>query len=138
MYTHTNKRASIDICQSLVRMYLHRKDEYNRDIAFNVYLICAEAYQTSGHNNQAYSYLQQAEIITKTLDVVTNPRGIAERDRKRTKTKDILMKLKFQSDFQSQLLQNQQQQASSEFDSFSKNKCLFNRCIFFSRFNKRR
>lgn len=118
MYRHTNKRAPVDICQSLNRMFLLQKDYYDLHILFNLHLICAEVYQTVGNIEQVYCHYSQAEVIAKRLDDtrrIINLSDVMEKDRKRKKLEDIGMKLEFQSEFQCNLIRSRKQQRFSEF-----------------------
>jgi hypothetical protein len=118
MYTHANKWAPVDICQSLARILLLRSDDYDGHTLFNVRLICAEAYQTIGNINQAYCEYDAARAIATVLDDtrrIMNLYEIDERDRKRKKIDEIAMKLKFQSEFKCNLIESQTHQRSSKF-----------------------
>ena len=120
MYLHANKRAPVDICQSLNRIFLLLKGHYDKHTLFNVSLICAEAYQTIGNVDQAYCHFHQAEIIEKSLDdprTIMNLYEIEERARKRKKLEEIGMKLKFQSEFKCNLVKDRKHQRFSEFSS---------------------
>ena len=110
MYTHANKHAPIDICQSLTQLVLHSPDRYAQDIVFHIRLICAEAYQTVGHVDQALGEYDAATVIAASLNNTRTRMSIAEiseSDRKRKKLDDVRMKLKFQSDFKSNLIEEQ-------------------------------
>ncbi len=118
MYTHTNKHAPVDICQSLIRMFLLHKDRYDKHILFNLSLICAEAYQAIGNVDQAYCQFNQAETIAKSLNntrAIMNLYEITERDRKQKKLEEIEMKLEFQSEFQYNLIKRRKNQRFSKF-----------------------
>lgn len=107
MYTHTNKHAPIDICQSLTRFILASTYNCDQDILFNVSLICAEAYQTVGCSDQAYLEFDVAQDIASSLNQigrVMNLHDINERDRKRKKLDEIKMKLEFQLNFKQNLI----------------------------------
>lgn len=118
MYTHTNKRAPVDICQSLNRMFLLHKDHYDKHTLFNLYLICAEAYQTIGNVDQAYCHYNQAETVAKILDDTRtrmNLYEIMQRNQKREKLDEIGMKLEFQSEFKCNLIKGRKRQRFSKF-----------------------
>jgi hypothetical protein len=118
MYIHANKWAPVDICQSLARLLLLRPDDYDDQTLFNVRLICAEAYQTTGNTDQAYCEYDEVKTIASGLDDtrrILNLHEIDERDRKRKKIDEIGMKLKFQSEFQSNFIEGQTHQRSREF-----------------------
>lgn len=100
MYTHTNKHAPIDICQSLIRLVLSSPNNYDQDILFNVRLICAEAYQTVGRVDQACLEYDAAHEIGR----VMNLHDMDERDRERKKLDEIKMKLEFQLNFNQNLI----------------------------------
>ena len=107
MYTHTNKHAPIDICQSLIRLVLSPSNNYDQDILFHVRLICAETYQTVGYADQACLEYDAAHEISSSLDGfgrTTNVHDTNERDRKRKKLDEIKMKLEFQLDFKQNLI----------------------------------
>lgn len=102
MYLNASGHSPIDLCQSIMRMFLIDKDQIDYDKEFSLRLIFAETYQTIGDSDQAYSYLNEAEIIAKRLEAteaVLNFSAIMERNRKRKKMEDIGMKLEFQSQF---------------------------------------
>ncbi len=118
MYTHTNKRAPVDVCQSLHRMFMIHTDHYDHDVLFNLYLICTEAYQTIGNTDQAICQYNEAEMIAKTLDdtrTIRSSSDITEREQKRQKLKEIRMKLEFQSRFRCNLVEGSQHRSFSKF-----------------------
>ena len=118
MYTHANKRASVDICQSLSRMFLIHTDRYDNHIRFNLHLICAEAYQTVGDIGQAYGQYNEAGLVANILDnriTTLNTYEVIEKNRKRKKLDEIKMKLKFQTEFYSILFEDPKQQRFSKF-----------------------
>ena len=89
MYTHTNRHAPIDICQSLNHVVLLRIDNYELHTLFNVCLICAEAYQTVGNVDQAYCEYGQAESIATELDNAGTIMNLYEVGEREQKTKEI-------------------------------------------------
>jgi hypothetical protein len=114
MYTHANKRAPVDICQSLHRMFITDTDYYDDHVLFHLHLICAEVYQTVGDDGQAHCQYNAAEILAKTLNEarrIMNTYDIMEGDQQRKKLKDIKMKLEFQSNFKCNLIEEQKHQS---------------------------
>ena len=116
IFTHSNKRSPIDICQSLARMFFIHTDHHDHHRLFNLRLICAEAYQTVGNVNQACCEYNEAEILVKTLDdSIISHFDVLERARKRKKLEDIEMKLEFQVEFNRNFIKGRKHQRSSEF-----------------------
>ena len=115
MYTHANKNAPTDICQSLIRLILRSPNEYDQDIIFNIRLICAEAYQTVGQVDQALAEYDAASVVAISLNRTRRRMSvdeINESDRKQKKLDDVRMKLKFQSDFKCNLIEERTNQIS--------------------------
>lgn len=102
MYTHSNKQPPIDICQSLIRLALNRRDDFDSDMQLNVKLIVAEAYQTTGQTDQASCQYEQAKILDQSI---VSSSAVADRARKK-KIEEIGMKIIFQCQFQRKLLES--------------------------------
>jgi hypothetical protein len=116
MFIHSNKRAPIDICQSLVRMYFTNPDHYDHCRLYNISLICAEAYQTVGNVDQALCQYDQAAKLASTGDnSLINNYDLLEIDRKRKKLEDVAMKLGFHTEFICNFSKGQKDQRSGEF-----------------------
>lgn len=121
MFTHSNKRSVLDICQSLNQMIYNLRDNYDDHCVFNVSLVSAEAYQTVGHISQAHAYYDQAKMLGNTLNTSTaNAINTIEKDQQRKKLDDIAMKLEFQSEFENRLIRSRNNQRFGEYWCFKK------------------
>ena len=102
MRSRSNRRPPIDICQSLSRLVLNRLDDFDYDIQLNVCLITTETYQTIGQTHQALCQYEQAKALDQLIVRSSDPTNRAQQ---KNKLEELEMKLKFQSQFQSNLLE---------------------------------